>query len=252
MRLPFTRKLCDYKPAYGALFSDYVRGSSYWGHVDLDIVWGNIAKYLREPLSRGIRMISSDGRRISGPFTIYENSRDVVQLFREIPDLIAKLNADASLDLDEREFDGVAKASGISLLMRSFHVRREISRDALRQFLADEAVFQQVVTGFSLPRESRNRLPALWRSGEMWNILPPRRSDAIRLGNSMFVHLTTGRVSFTVDFENDLILPVRRPPPAGATTRTANQCAGEGATLPPIPRTQPRKPRPLSGSGHRP
>src|SRR5271168_1074833 len=46
MRLDSPHKLCDYKPAYGRIFSDYLRRSNYWGHIDFDIVWGNIPRFL--------------------------------------------------------------------------------------------------------------------------------------------------------------------------------------------------------------
>ena len=86
MRLAFPRKLCDYKPAYGLIFSEYLRHSDYWGHIDFDIVWGNISSYLQEPLGKGYQVISADGRRLSGPFTIYANRHQLTLLFCGIPD----------------------------------------------------------------------------------------------------------------------------------------------------------------------
>lgn len=39
-------KLCDYKPAYGYIFEDYISGYEYWGHIDLDTILGDLSKYL--------------------------------------------------------------------------------------------------------------------------------------------------------------------------------------------------------------
>ncbi|WP_302512006.1 DUF6625 family protein [uncultured Megasphaera sp.] len=39
-------KLCDYKPAYGYLFSDYVTGYDYWGNCDVDLIYGNLSRFL--------------------------------------------------------------------------------------------------------------------------------------------------------------------------------------------------------------
>jgi hypothetical protein len=137
MRLDSPRKLCDYKPAYGRIFSDYLRRSNYWGHIDFDIVWGNIPRFLHPAVEQGYEIISADGKRISGPCTIYKNTHHLRELFREIPDVTAKLNAPESFDLDERDFDQVVKSSGLSLLNRSFYSRRDIPFAEFRTFLAD-------------------------------------------------------------------------------------------------------------------
>ena len=34
-------KLCDFKPAYGSIFSDYVKGYDFWGYCDIDVIFGN-------------------------------------------------------------------------------------------------------------------------------------------------------------------------------------------------------------------
>ena len=39
-------KLCEYKPAYGYVFSEYIKGYDYWGYGDLDLIYGDIRKYI--------------------------------------------------------------------------------------------------------------------------------------------------------------------------------------------------------------
>lgn len=39
-------KFCDFKPAYGEIFSDYLKGYDYWGHCDVDLIWGGYANLL--------------------------------------------------------------------------------------------------------------------------------------------------------------------------------------------------------------
>ena len=39
-------KLCDYKPTYGYLFSDFISGYDYWGNCDLDLIYGDLARFL--------------------------------------------------------------------------------------------------------------------------------------------------------------------------------------------------------------
>lgn len=50
-KFPFVRhditpyKLCDYKPTYGYLFSNYISGYDYWGNCDLDLIYGDLTKF---------------------------------------------------------------------------------------------------------------------------------------------------------------------------------------------------------------
>lgn len=39
-------KLCDYKTAFGQIFSDLFAGYDYWGYYDIDTIWGNILKFV--------------------------------------------------------------------------------------------------------------------------------------------------------------------------------------------------------------
>lgn len=36
-------KLCDYRPAYGHIFSSYFDGYDWWGHCDFDMIFGNLS-----------------------------------------------------------------------------------------------------------------------------------------------------------------------------------------------------------------
>ena len=35
-------KICDYRPAFGEMFSDFIVNYDYWGHCDLDLIFGNL------------------------------------------------------------------------------------------------------------------------------------------------------------------------------------------------------------------
>lgn len=39
-------KLCDFRPAYGYIFEYLIKGFDYWGYCDIDLIYGDIRKYL--------------------------------------------------------------------------------------------------------------------------------------------------------------------------------------------------------------
>ena len=48
--LPTPKKLCDYKPAYGWIFSEYLSEYKFWGYCDLDVIFGDISSFINEEM----------------------------------------------------------------------------------------------------------------------------------------------------------------------------------------------------------
>ena len=43
-------KLCDFKPAYGYLFQEYIKKYDFWGHCDNDLILGDIRHFLTDDI----------------------------------------------------------------------------------------------------------------------------------------------------------------------------------------------------------
>lgn len=43
-------KLCDFRPVYGQAFAQWLRAYDYWGHCDIDLVWGDIRRFFSDAL----------------------------------------------------------------------------------------------------------------------------------------------------------------------------------------------------------
>lgn len=41
-------KCCDYKPLYGLIFRDYLSAYDYWGHCDVDLIFGDLQKFFND------------------------------------------------------------------------------------------------------------------------------------------------------------------------------------------------------------
>ncbi len=67
-------KLCDYKPLFGYLFSEYLNDAKYWGHCDMDLIFGDIEKFLP----------SKDYDKISylGHLCLYKNIPGIREAFK--------------------------------------------------------------------------------------------------------------------------------------------------------------------------
>lgn len=69
-------KLCDYKPSYGSVFEEYIRGYDFWGYCDLDLIFGDLRKYLTEEKLEQYEKLYQLGH-----LTLYRNTSENNQRF---------------------------------------------------------------------------------------------------------------------------------------------------------------------------
>jgi len=65
-------KLCDFKVLYGKIFAEYINEYSHWGHCDLDVIWGNLSKFITDD-----KLQKYDRLFDLGHLSIYKNT-DIV------------------------------------------------------------------------------------------------------------------------------------------------------------------------------
>lgn len=64
-------KLCDFKPSFGYVFSEYLIGYDYWGHCDPDIIWGRLVHFIDYD-----QLDSYDKIFTLGHLSIYKNNEE--------------------------------------------------------------------------------------------------------------------------------------------------------------------------------
>lgn len=75
--LSHTYKLCDYKVIYGITFYDIVKDYDFWGHCDIDMIFGDLRKFITDDiLSRYDRIFEV------GHLSLYRNCDEVNNAFR--------------------------------------------------------------------------------------------------------------------------------------------------------------------------
>jgi hypothetical protein len=79
-------KLCDFKPLYGVMFENYLKGYAFWGHCDIDVVFGNIRKFITTDRLDKYDIISARKEFMCGHFTLFRNIKTINELFRESAD----------------------------------------------------------------------------------------------------------------------------------------------------------------------
>lgn len=71
-------KICDFRPAFGHIFKNDLRGYQYWGYCDIDMVFGRIMHFIKPAIDGGYEKINHNG-----PLTIFKNNERNEFLYRE-------------------------------------------------------------------------------------------------------------------------------------------------------------------------
>jgi hypothetical protein len=79
------RKFCDLKPAYGDIFKEHIEAYDFWGICDMDIVWGDIRKFMTSELLSDYDIICSRPEAISGHFNLFRNREKLNTFYKSIP-----------------------------------------------------------------------------------------------------------------------------------------------------------------------
>lgn len=70
-------KICTYKPAYGEIFAEYIKEYDFWGHCDIDLIWGDIRKFYTDEVLTAYDKIGWRGHS-----TLYRNNSEINSRYR--------------------------------------------------------------------------------------------------------------------------------------------------------------------------
>jgi hypothetical protein len=106
VHLPYPYKLCDFKPAYGHVFADEIRGFDFWGHCDADLLFGHLRAFLHDKILQSFNKVL-----IRGSLALYRNNDEANSYYRLFaPGLdYRKVFTDPRTHLGFDEFPGIAR-----------------------------------------------------------------------------------------------------------------------------------------------
>ena len=106
-------KLCDFKPAYGSIFSDYITDYDFWGYCDIDVIFGNIRAFMTHELLGEYDIISARHDYLTGCFALYRNNLYMRELFKQSKDYRKVFTNPRNFFFDETNFAFEAFEKGL-------------------------------------------------------------------------------------------------------------------------------------------
>ena len=93
-------KLCDLRPAFGHLFEPIIQNYAYFGYGDLDVIYGNIRKFLSKDVLEH-DCISFGQKHLNGHLCLLRNTPVGRYWYRELPDWKQRMEDPDYTHLDE-------------------------------------------------------------------------------------------------------------------------------------------------------
>lgn len=162
MHTPY--KLCDFKPTYGCVLSEALKGYDYWGSVDPDIIMGNFQQFINAETLNEIDVYSGINTYLSGSFFLMRNSTYCNTLFKRSKDWEHVLTSEHYMGFDEcggHYFEQLNK--GISI----FSLNTPI----------------QSMTEVLLLEAKQNNVSVLWSN----DILEPKQGDKVQVQEKQII-----------------------------------------------------------------
>ncbi len=94
-------KLCDFKPAFGKIFEDFLMNYDFWGVSDVDMILGDVSKILNKIHAHKYDIISLYKDFVSAPFFLVRNNPFLNSAFEQIRDYKKYLNHKEYFGFDE-------------------------------------------------------------------------------------------------------------------------------------------------------
>lgn len=221
-------KLCDLKPCYGFIFSDYIKQYDFWGHCDVDIVWGNIRKYVTDEILSKYDRIYRNGH-----FCLFRNIDFINKLFMKSKglhyDYKHVLTHPESFVFDENgipvrsrikellpwitkemdPFNSMKYLGGMNTLSKDLNIRQytNIDFDDIRQ--NQRSFFStRPVDGYTLQESQKQPSLYTYNKGVLTRIV--WTSLGVDITESLYIHLQKRKMSVDVlNFDCYCIIPNR-------------------------------------------
>ncbi len=97
-------KLCDIKPALGLIHQDDLRGYDYWGFGDVDVIYGDLRRYLSTERLQSFSLVSTHARRVSGHLCVMRNDEQWRGAFKQVGGWREQFQSSEHQAFDERAF----------------------------------------------------------------------------------------------------------------------------------------------------
>jgi hypothetical protein len=106
-------KVWDYRCVLGLLYAEEIKDYDFWGTMDLDCVFGDMNKFYPDEMIEQYDVISGHDSYVAGCFSLYRNSKQVNELFKQCPIWKGYMTEPDAIGWVEQEYSRILENSGL-------------------------------------------------------------------------------------------------------------------------------------------
>ena len=198
-------KLCDFRPAYGYIYSDFLKGYSHWGHCDTDVLMGCLDNFITDRL-----LDKSDKMFCLGHMTIYKNTEENNRIFMNslhgVPVFKDVLSSDVSCCFDEDWKDDhniytLYRKAGKSVFTKDCSLNIDFGST---RFVRVIYVGKEIPNnGHGFVYEKYKPAVYLWDNGHIYRYF--KENNELKKEEFMYIHLQRRKMKNKVDNQANII-----------------------------------------------
>lgn len=202
-------KLCDYKPAYGYIFENYLQDFRFWGHCDIDMLIGNLSKFVTEDL-----LCNYDKLFCLGHMTLYKNTYENNRVFMSIykgEKLYRKVFSTNSICWFDEEYKDEFNINRIFKLNNkqvfekdySFNVNTKVFKFIRVEYLGIFA--EKSLNGYN--SEKYIRAVYIWDKGSIYRFFKSYGNHLERQ-EFLYIHLQSRKMNYKYNLEHSEMIKI--------------------------------------------
>jgi hypothetical protein len=183
-------KACDYRPLFGGLL-DLVPGNwDYWGHCDLDMVFGNISNFLTKELLEQYDKIFGVGH-----FSLYKNNEDCNSFYKKNFD-----EFDYKEILEHSKHRGFDEHIGVNKIWKFYSAKLYENEDIILDVDHHLRKICRVTTG-SVAKNCKSQIFCYAKGGVYQYYY---KKGKIESKEFMYMHFQKRKKLFSMEFQKEL------------------------------------------------
>lgn len=113
-------KLCDMKPFYGVVHEEELKDYDWWGWGDIDLVYGDLSRFLSEKNLNRYDLLTTHVTRLSGHLTLIRKESRFTKMCFDIQDWKRLLENKENVEIDEGYFTRMVRPIYTEWYMKSY------------------------------------------------------------------------------------------------------------------------------------
>lgn len=193
--LPKPYKLCDLKPMYGYIFNDYIKDYLYWGYCDIDIILGNLGKYLTTDI-----LTKYDKMFCLGHMTIFRNTPKQNQLFMSPilgKDIYKEILATPTICWFDEEWNNNYNINKIFEQQKQRIYTEDLSFNvsvSYNHFRRTQYIGKKDAPPYGFKIESEKKALYIWEEGNLYRLY--FKNNKIKREDFLYMHLQKRKMHF--------------------------------------------------------